>query len=398
MAAIIPERIGHGPLYFFVTTFTAFLCLFTVVYTSHWFLPLTSPVFIVASMGAAAVVMYAAPGSPMAKEWAFVTGNLSAAVVGVSCFRLMGDSAFTGPVAVASAIGVMHLLRCQHPPGGATALFAVIGGSEIHAMGYHYVLAPVALNVGVFLVFVLLHRKFLSWHAARSIEQDALRNLLEKAVRRPLISTAELPVAESTRIDDEDIDYALAVTGTYLDIGREQIKNLLESVLKRRSLRNSFELHCAEIMRNDKPLVAYGDSLLDAWLLMKKHDCDFLVVVDRGGFVEGVLRLQHLVESIREIKGIPISAPAASLRFDRRGKEFDRWLKVALAPTGNVMTDKPEVVGQLMEQGLQASSTDIVADLLRTHPNDNKEITMPIAVVADEGRYKGYIDLRHLLG
>jgi CBS-domain-containing membrane protein len=43
-----------------------------------------------------------------------------------------------------------------HPPGGATALIAVIGSDEIHSLGYLYVLIPVALGACIMLVIALI--------------------------------------------------------------------------------------------------------------------------------------------------------------------------------------------------------------------------------------------------
>ena len=40
----------------------------------------------------------------------------------------------------------MISLGCLHPPGGAVALTAVIGGPSIHAMGYGFAIWPVAVN------------------------------------------------------------------------------------------------------------------------------------------------------------------------------------------------------------------------------------------------------------
>ena len=43
-----------------------------------------------------------------------------------------------------------------HPPGGATALIAVIGGEQIHQLGFWYVLAPAGLGALVLLMVALL--------------------------------------------------------------------------------------------------------------------------------------------------------------------------------------------------------------------------------------------------
>jgi CBS-domain-containing membrane protein len=43
-----------------------------------------------------------------------------------------------------------------HPPGGATALIAVIGGQSVHKLGYLYVVMPVALGACIMLVIALV--------------------------------------------------------------------------------------------------------------------------------------------------------------------------------------------------------------------------------------------------
>ena len=63
--------------------------------------------------------------------------------------------------AVGLAVGAMHYLRCIHPPGGATALAAVIGGSEINALGYHYLIMPILINVLAILLLAVFFNAFL---------------------------------------------------------------------------------------------------------------------------------------------------------------------------------------------------------------------------------------------
>ena len=59
-------------------------------------------------------------------------------------------------VAVATAIAAMHATKTLHPPGGATALIAVIGSAEIHSLGYLYVLVPVGAGAAIMLAVALL--------------------------------------------------------------------------------------------------------------------------------------------------------------------------------------------------------------------------------------------------
>ncbi|HSC89281.1 MAG TPA: HPP family protein [Polyangiaceae bacterium] len=106
---------------------------------------------LVASMGASAVLLFALPHGPLSQPWAVLAGHGSSAVVGVLCSALIQEPQLAGALAVGASIGLMQLLRCVHPPGGATALSAVIGGSDVHAMGLQYLFTPVLLNAGIIL-------------------------------------------------------------------------------------------------------------------------------------------------------------------------------------------------------------------------------------------------------
>jgi len=75
----------------------------------------------------------------------------------VACYQLMNEYMWlASSVAVATAIAFMHLTKTLHPPGGATALIAVIGSEKIHELGYLYALMPAGLGAVVMLVVALL--------------------------------------------------------------------------------------------------------------------------------------------------------------------------------------------------------------------------------------------------
>ncbi len=101
---------------------------------------------LMAPIGASAVLLFAVPSSPLAQPWSIVGGNIISAVIGVACARLVGEPMMAAAVAGAAAIGAMFVLRCLHPPSGAVALTAVLGGPAILAQGYAFVLFPVAIN------------------------------------------------------------------------------------------------------------------------------------------------------------------------------------------------------------------------------------------------------------
>lgn len=134
----------------------AFLGVSLVSYLNYNVLDQTDMVMLIGSFGASAVLIYGAVKSPLAQPRNFVGGHVVSALVGVSFYRLVPQPWLASSLAVATAIAVMHLTKTLHPPGGATALIAVIGSDKIHALGYMYVVAPVALGAIIMLVVSLL--------------------------------------------------------------------------------------------------------------------------------------------------------------------------------------------------------------------------------------------------
>ena len=118
----------------------------------------TDKVFLIGSFGASAVLVYAAANSPLAQPRNVVGGHLLGALVGVTAARLVGAPELLwlgAALAVSFSIVAMIVTKTLHPPGGATALLAVIGSEPIKAMGYLYVLFPVLTGV-VILVGIAL--------------------------------------------------------------------------------------------------------------------------------------------------------------------------------------------------------------------------------------------------
>jgi CBS-domain-containing membrane protein len=111
----------------------------------------------IGSLGASAVLVFGAPRSPLAQPRNLVGGHVLSALVGVLCYQWVGGpEGFSAALAVASAIALMHLTRTLHPPGGATALIAVIGSKQIHDLGLLYVVAPAGLGALILLIVGML--------------------------------------------------------------------------------------------------------------------------------------------------------------------------------------------------------------------------------------------------
>ena len=109
--------------------------------------------FLLASLGASAVLAFAVPASPLAQPRAIIGGNIVSGLAGVAVLRLLpatldaATQTYAGiPRALGAAIVAMHLMRCLHPPGGAVALTPILGGPAIAKLGFGFVLYPLAAN------------------------------------------------------------------------------------------------------------------------------------------------------------------------------------------------------------------------------------------------------------
>lgn len=176
---------------------------------------------LVAPIGASAVLVFAVPASPLAQPWSVVVGNVVSALVGVTAARFVPVPSLAVGVAVGGAILAMSLLRCLHPPGGAVALTAVIGGPAVLGAGYAFTFVPVGINsVILVLAGVAFHKASGHSYPHRAIP----------------IAGHELAASELGVPHPADIDLALADLGETFDVSREDLDLLFRRV----------EFHAAE--------------------------------------------------------------------------------------------------------------------------------------------------------
>ena len=301
----------------------AFGGIFLVGLISGYFISGPGLPLMVASMGASAVLLFAAYHSPLAQPWPLIGGNILSAVVGVTCFRLVDDSATAAALAVSLSILVMMLTHSLHPPGGAVSLVPVLGGESIHALGYHFVLWPVALNVLVIFVAAMIINNLLPGRHYPS---------------RPLPRRDELHHHDDPKALDRlgltatDLHNALLEYGAYLDVSEEDLSQVYRMAEMHSYRRKMGAISCADIMSRDLVTVEYGTELEEAWALLRFHNIKALPVIDRSRRVIGILTQVDFLKraNLKTYAGFEDKL----IRFIRR--------------TPDVRSDKPEVVGQIM--------------------------------------------------
>lgn len=150
-----PPRVSNKEILW--SWFGAFLGIATLVACGHLFFNDNDSTLLIGSFGASAVLIYGAIRSPLAQPRNLIGGHAISALVGVISWKMFHSyPGLAAAIAVATAIAIMHLTRSLHPPGGATAMIAVIGSPDIHALGFYYVLMPATVGPLILLVIALL--------------------------------------------------------------------------------------------------------------------------------------------------------------------------------------------------------------------------------------------------
>lgn len=234
----------------------------------------------IAPMGASAVLLFAAPTTPMAQPWPMFAGNLVSGLIGVACAKTLGISGLSAALAAALAIAVMFPLRCLHPPGGAIAVTAVLGGQEINTLGWEFISGPVLTNTLALLVVALLFNNMLR----RRYPHRPHDHSNQHRTRDPLPS-------ERLGFTPADLDAVLAARGEVLDISKDDLENILIAAELQAYRRRFGDVRCEDIMSKDVVLVASDASAQEAWTKLARHRVKALPVVNGEQTLEGIISL-----------------------------------------------------------------------------------------------------------
>lgn len=165
------------------------------------------------SMGATAVLLFAVPHGALSQPWPVLGGHGSAALIGVTCNLYIPDPLLGASLAVALSVMAMHYLRCIHPPGGATALFAVLGGPRGDAIGFGFVLHPVLSSVLVMLAVAVVFNYPFVWRRYPAA-------LHGRKKQDPLGSAAGIGLSSA------DLEHAMREMNVYIDMTEEDLARL----------------------------------------------------------------------------------------------------------------------------------------------------------------------------
>lgn len=188
-----------------------------IAFISFSFTGASGAALIVPSMGASAVLVFAIPHGKLSQPWPLIGGSIVSAIIGVTCYKFIPDIYVAGGIAVGLSIGVMHLLGCIHPPGGATALVAVIGGSAITDLGYQYVLVPILLNVIIIFIIAIAFNSIFPW---RRYPAASMMRFTDKQKQTDDEAT--------NAVDKASIEKALSDMDLVMDVTIEDLQRVIQ--------------------------------------------------------------------------------------------------------------------------------------------------------------------------
>jgi CBS domain-containing membrane protein len=233
--------------------------------------------FIIAPMGASAVLLFAVPASPLAQPWPVAGGNIISTVIGLGAHRLVDDVALAAALGVGVAIGVMMLLGCLHPPGGACALLAATATPVIEEQGLAFVLLPVAVNTVALLAIAV-----------------AVNTLTGRPYpHRPAPPSTE-GASATLGVQTDDVAQAMTRLAQRLDVLPADVVALVREAETYALDRRLGNLPVSRIMSTDIASVRSYESIYRARTAIVQQHVKSLPVVDDDGRLLGIVSIGDL--------------------------------------------------------------------------------------------------------
>lgn len=259
--------------------------ILATTWLTHIFIGQVAAPYMLAAMGASTVLLLGAPHSPFSQPWSFIGGHLVSATIGVTCAMELHNVYLSAGLAVGLSILAMYYLRCLHPPGGATALLAVIGDQHIHSMGYHFIVMPVLINVVILMcISLLINRLVLRRHYPfiPSFAGSAVGRGNEPHVRPSL--------------SKDDLHAALKEMNSFIDVTEGDLERIFSLATLHTYRRQIGDLSLKDIMTREVVTIRPGTSLDEAWELLRKHHIRGLPVVDDARRLIGILTIADFLK------------------------------------------------------------------------------------------------------
>ena len=239
----------------------------------------------IAPMGATSVLLFAVSASPLSQPWNLIIGNSIASIVGVSCAIFIAEPTLAFSLAVALAIFLMMSTDSLHPPSGAVAITAVMGGDSVHQLGYAFILYPVLLNSILLLIVAVIYNRMLG----KKFPQVAQINIRSK----------DPTPTQKVTIQPQDIKDALADQTELLDISEYDLQKIILKAQENANARQVNDYLCQDIMSKNVIFLYAEDDIHKALDKFKQVNLMSLPVVNADNELVGTLALYDVVEGFK---------------------------------------------------------------------------------------------------
>ena len=294
--------------------------------------------WLVAVLGATAIILFALPHSPLAQPWSVLGGYLVAAVASLVAASLVPSFLLAAGLALGATVWCMTRFKCMHPPGGALVLVVVSEGVPTLGHAGHILLVALGNAIAILL-------------AALLINNFLLRRSYPQCRVTPVPSPhrgSDLAPGERSGLSHDDIEHAVQSLGSFVDVQEGELVRIFNAAVA-----HAFERHmatsCRDVMTRDVVTVEFGTDLEDAWNLLRRHKVKALPVVDSFRRIVGIVTVADFLRQLDD-------TPAAGLAVRLQG---------FLRRTPGTASEKAEVVGQIMTTSVYTAAEDMaVAELV----------------------------------
>ncbi|THV21000.1 CBS domain-containing protein [Peteryoungia ipomoeae] len=250
---------------------------------------LESGLYLVAPLGASAVLLFAVPNSPLAQPWSAVIGNTLAALIGVAISLTVHEPTLRIALAVGLAIAGTFMVRAVHPPAGAVAMTAAMSPDAIEHLGFWFALAPIATGTASLVLIATAYARLTGRrYPFRQFEQQNRHGTSDRvAVERLGLSEAEL----------SDI---LQRYRQSFNLGVEDLARLIGAAELQAAAHHTGASTAGAIMSTKLITVKAETDLGEVADLFRRHRFTSLPVVDDEQRFLGIIFQMHLITRARD--------------------------------------------------------------------------------------------------
>jgi CBS domain-containing membrane protein len=244
---------------------------------------------IIGPLGASAVLLFGVSSGALAQPWSLFGSYTLATLVATATGHLLDHSLASACLAAGLSLVLMYPLRCLHPPGGAMALCVVLAGPTLADLG-PAVLLPVWTHAGCLLLCALLYNNL-----------SGVRYPRRPQPAPDLHQTRDPLPAARVGIQTDDLNRALEEFGSFVDVTRDDLEQLIRQTEKHALRRSMGNLQAAQIMSRDLRWATPETRLSQAWEIFSQHRLRIMPILDDGRLV-GIVSLVDLMRHMRQTR------------------------------------------------------------------------------------------------